>query len=133
MKYLIFLIGFVGLIGANSLSVEEIENKIVKIDGPRSGINLATLDNVSDPFVYPVVVSQNDENSTSTKRIVLSGLMNNRAYINDNWVKVGDDVMGYKVGYIGKNGVILNKGSKVKKLFLKEKKKSLIQFKEGGR
>lgn len=134
MRHFIFLFGFVGFLSATSLSVEEIENKIAKIDGPRSGIDLATLEKVTDPFVYPVVTVEGGENNlANSKRIVLSGLMNNRAYINDAWVKVGDDVMGYTVGYIGKNGVILNKDSRVKKLFLKEKKKSLIQFKEGGR
>ena len=118
-----------------NLSVEQIENMVVKIHEKRKGADLITLEKTKEPFVIrkeekkivfvpPIVMK------TETK-MSLHAIMNGKAYINDSWKSIDDKIFGYTVIYIGKRGVVLKNGNQVKKLFLHEKKNNFIKIVEG--
>ena len=117
------------------LSVKQIENMIHKIHLKREGIGLDTLEQTKEPFVHikkednatVVVIPDQDEEDV---KLSLHAIMANKAYINDSWKKVGDMVLGYKVEYIGKRGVVLRNGNTIKKLFLGKPKNDFIILEE---
>ena len=118
------------------LSVKQIENMVQKIHLKREGADLKTLEQTKEPFVH---VKKEEDNKTvviaSVKpeenvKLTLHALMTGKAYINDGWKKVGDMIMGYKVVYIGKRGVVLRNRNNIKKLFLKRSKADFIKIGE---
>jgi len=117
------------------LSVKQIENMIHKIHLKREGIGLDTLDKTKEPFVHlkkednVTVVVIPDKNEEDVK-LSLHAIMAGKAFINDGWKKVGDVVLGYKIEYIGKRGVVLRNGNTIKKLFLGKPKNDLIILEE---
>jgi len=118
------------------LSVDQIQNMVVKIHEKRKGVDLATLDQTKEPFV----IKQEEEKKTvfvppvivkTEIKMSLHAIMNGRAYINDSWKNVGDKIFGYTLKYVGKKGVVLKNGNQVKKLFLHENKDNFIKIAEG--
>ena len=114
------------------LSTEKIEKMVYKIHKKRDGINLRILENIKEPFVE----LQRKNNSLDLlspeekSKLVLHAIVNGRAYINDNWVRVGDSVSVYKLKYIGSRGVVLRSKNRIRKLFLRKNKDSFIKLKE---
>ncbi len=115
-----------------NLSVEQIENMVIKIHEKRVGFNLSTLEKTKNPFV---LVKQNNEtaeiiipNTIVDIKVSLHAIMGNKAYINDSWKDINDSIMGYTLKYIGKNGVVLRNGNVIKKLFLHEDKNNFIKI-----
>ena len=134
-KITLFLLVF-SIASDADLSVAEIENMVTKIHKKRAGIKLKTLELTKEPFVRFEA-----ENNVTTlvipnkKRVndvtlILHAVLNNKAYINNSWVRVDDTVMGYKLMFIGKRGVVLRNENHIKKLFLKKDKNNLIQLEE---
>jgi len=118
------------------LSVRQIEHMIQKIHLKREGVDLDTLERTKEPFIRIV----EEENTTVIKipkvedeedvKISLHAIMSGKAFINDAWKKENDVVLGYTVKYIGKRGVVLQNGNRIKKLFLRKRNKELIIFDE---
>jgi len=119
------------------LSVKQIENMVYKIHEQREGIKLSTLMNTKEPFVR----FQN-ENNISTfvipnatidedAKLTLHAIVNGKVYINNDWMDINESILGYKLMYIGKKGVVLRNENNIKKLFLsKTSKNSCIKLEE---
>jgi len=136
MKKLLLIPGLFVLSLNAELSVKQIENMVIKIHEKRKGADLATLDKTKEPFVvrevkedttvYVAPVIKQEE-----AKLSLHAIMNGKAYINDSWKSVDDQVLGYTLKYIGKRGVVLKNGNQIKKLFLHEKRDNFIKIAEG--
>ncbi len=117
------------------LSVEQIQEMVNKIHEKRVGVKLETLDNTKEPFVRV-----EEENNVSTfvipvvknmdAKLELHAIVNGKAYINDSWLKVDENILGYQLKYIGNKGVVLRNENHIKKLFLSKKKNSFIKLEE---
>ncbi|HIP18338.1 MAG TPA: hypothetical protein EYG78_03275 [Sulfurovum sp.] len=115
-----------------NLSVEQIENMVLKIHEKRVGFDLETLESTKNPFV----VLKEDENvatfvipeKNEDVKISLHALMSGKAYINDGWKDINETVMGYTLKYVGKRGVVLRNGNHIKKLFLHEERDNIIKI-----
>ncbi|ACM92103.1 hypothetical protein NAMH_1375 [Nautilia profundicola AmH] len=59
------------------------------------------------------------EITAQDKILSLNAIFQNKADINGVWVKVGDEIAGYKVIKINNNEVVLKKNNTIKKLVLK--------------
>jgi hypothetical protein len=117
------------------VATDEIDNMITKIKAPRQGVDLKELSATLNPFV---AINQNDVNETIVfapkkkyTKMLLGGIMNKRAFINDAWYREGDNVSDYILKHIGRNGVVLVKDKQIKKLFLHEKQENIIIMKDG--
>lgn len=118
------------------LSVNQIQEMINKIHEKREGVELVTLESTKEPFVR----LETDSNSstfvipTASKsaeaKIVLHAIVNGRAYINDEWLKLDDNILGYKLKFIGKRGVVLRNENHIKKLFLRKNRDNFIKLEE---
>ncbi len=122
------------------LSVQQIEHMVKQIHLKRAGVSLDVLNQTVEPFVKvkkeektekTIVeipkVKEDDEDVS----ITLHAIMGDKAYLNDGWKKVGDKVMGYTLKYIGKRGVVLQNGNRIRTLFFGHKdKKNLFTFNE---
>jgi hypothetical protein len=124
------------------LSVKQIERMVEQIHLKRPGISLDKLEQTKEPFI--VFKKEEDEDKKTVVKVVLKkeenedsslfalhALMNGKAFINDKWRKKGDMVLGYKIEYIGKRGVVLRKENRIKTLFLPAKKADFITLDEG--
>jgi len=140
MKKILILLGLVINFIYADLSLAEIQKMVTKIHEKRAGVNLETLENTKEPFVR----LEEDENNVSTfvipqkdieaegedVRLVLHAILNGKAYINEEWVSLNKTILGYTLKYIGRRGVVLRNGNRIKKLFLKKQEESLILLKE---
>ena len=116
------------------LSVQQIEQMVAKIHEQREGIKLETLKETKEPFVR----LEEGENKVTTlvipektdAKLTLHAIVNGKAYINDTWVGIEENIMGYTLKYIGKRGVVLRNGNNIKKLFLSKNGNSFIQIEE---
>jgi len=132
MKNTILIISLLTASLNADLSVDQIENMVLKIHEKRVGFNLQTLESTKNPFV----VLKEDENVTAfvipekneDVKISLHALMAGKAYINEGWKDINETVMGYTLKYIGKRGVVLRNGNHIKKLFLHEEKDNFIKI-----
>jgi len=132
MKNTILIISLLTASLNADLSVDQIENMVLKIHEKRIGFDLDTLETTKNPFV----VLQEDTNVTTfvipekneDVKISLHALMAGKAYINEGWKDINETVMGYTLKYIGKRGVVLRNGNHIKKLFLHEEKDNFIKI-----
>ncbi len=122
------------------LSLNQIQDMIIKIHEKREGIKLSTLENTKEPFVR----LEEDENNVTTfviprkevkakatdVKMVLHAVVNGKAYINSEWLNIGDKILGYTLGYIGKRGAVLRNGNVIRKLFLRKYKDNFIKLKK---
>ena len=118
------------------LSVKQIEEMVHKIHKQREGINLETLEDTKEPFVR-----LQEENNVSTfviptvkvteeAKLVLHAIVNGKAFINENWMNVNDNILGYQLKYIGNKGVVLRNENHIKKLFLRKQENDFIKLEE---
>jgi len=131
----LFILGLTMFVSAD-LSVQQIQEMVNRIHEKREGVKLETLENTKEPFVR----LENEDNVSTfvipvTKakveaKLVLHAIVNGKAYINDNWIKVGDNILGYQLKFIGNRGVVLRNENHIKKLFLRKKKDSFIKIEE---
>jgi len=136
MKKLFLFLSTMTIILHADLSVQQIEEMVHKIHKEREGVKLETLEDTKEPFVR-----LQEENNVSTfviptvktaeeAKLVLHAIVNGRAFINDSWVNVDDNILGYKLKYIGNKGVVLRNENHIKKLFLRKEKDSFIKLEE---
>ena len=136
MKKIILLLILLSIIGYADLSVEQIQSMINKIHQKREGVDLSTLATTKEPFVR-----LQKENNVSTfvipnieeeidVQLTLHAIVNGKAYINDSWMKVNQNILGYELKAIGKIGVVLRNENHIKKLYLRKNKDSFIKIEE---
>jgi len=118
------------------LSVQQIQEMVNKIHQKREGVKLETLESTKEPFVR---LEENNDTSTyviprkdevAESKLILHAIVNGKAYINDSWVKIDDNILGYKLKFIGKRGVVLRNENHIKKLFLRKKRNNFIKIEE---
>ena len=135
MKNIILIVSlFIVSLNA-SLTVQQIENMVVKIHKKRVGVSLKILERTQSPFILAEGDMNTTKSSVTTEikdrvKITLHAIMSDKAYINDGWKKVDDSVMGYTLKYIGKKGVVLRYNNNIKKIFLHKKSNDLIKIEE---
>lgn len=133
MKHIILLALLFTCNSYADISVNQIRDMVTKIHEKREGIGLETLKETKEPFVR-----LQEENNVTTfvipiqveeTKLSLHAILNQKAYINDQWRSVDDLVGGYTLKHIGKKGVVLRNDNQIKKLFLHKKKESFIMIK----
>jgi len=136
MKNIIITLLLLTIFVSADLSVEQIREMVSKIHEKREGVSLETLKGTKEPFVR---LEEGNNTSTfviPTKEVVedvklgLHSIINNKAFINDSWMSKGDNILGYKLKYIGKRGVVLRNKNHIKKLFLRKKRDDFITIEE---
>ncbi|MBN2767904.1 MAG: hypothetical protein JXQ68_02280 [Campylobacterales bacterium] len=127
-KYIFVCFLLFAFANAQDVEIKNIDEKIFKIDSPRVGITIDILSGTKNSFfkedvdIDGVVVQQQVE------KIALKGIMNNRAFINNKWFGLNDEVEGYTLVSITSNSVLLKREDRTKELFLKNKKDSFIKI-----
>jgi len=136
MKKVLFIFGSLSIFLTADLSVKEIENMVLKIHQKREGVKLDTLESTKEPFIRleetdkvteQVIVAQQDKKDA---KLILSSIINNKAFINDEWRSVGDVILGYSLKHIGIRGVVLRNNNHIKKLFLRKEREKFIILEE---
>lgn len=133
MKKIFLLLFPITVLLNADVSVEQIQEMVMKIHEQREGVQLKTLEGTENPFVR-----LQQENNVTTfgmpakeeEKVVLHAIVNGKAYINDSWSSLDDSIMGYTLKYIGKSGVVLRNGNHIKKLYLYEKRDNFITLEE---
>ena len=108
---------------------DNIDDIVQKIKSSReSKINKKELVNINSPIPTVVVVDSNNSKSDSNNTIVsdsetfvLKAIMNNRAFINNKWVKVGEKIGAFTLVDIMDDSVYLKDKSRTKMIFFKTK------------
>jgi hypothetical protein len=113
---------------ANADSIDDIVNKI---KAKRVGtIDKKELSSINSPIPTVVVAKTNskDGNDSNASKVVmdsetfvLKAIVNNRAYINDQWVKKGQKIGSYTLVDIMDDSVYLKDKSRTKMIFFKRK------------
>jgi len=135
MKKIIISLGAIGSLLFGSPATNKIDDMVDQIKAPREGVDLKELSATMNPFVS---IQLEEVNSTivfapkkKNVKMVLSGIMNGRAFVNGNWYKEGQIISDYNLTHIGKSGVVLVKEKQVKKLFLHRVNSDAIKIKDG--
>jgi len=134
MKNIILIVSLLVVSLNASLTVQQIENMVVKIHKKRVGVSLKILERTKNPFTL-VEGDMNTTEAIDTEtqeniKITLHAIMGDKAYVNDGWKKVDDNVMGYTLKYIGKKGVVLRHNNNIKKIFLHKESNDIIKIEE---
>ena len=134
MKKIFLLLLSLTVFSSADISLKDIENMVIKIHQKREGVKLETLDTTLEPFVRVA------ENNTSIildpvtkkkeEKLVLHAIVNGKAYINDSWSALDDQIMGYTLKFIGQRGVVLRNGNHIKKLYLRKERDNFITLEE---
>ena len=136
MKKTLLLLGSLTVFLAADLSVDQIQKMVNKIHQKRKGVKLETLETTKSPFVR--LKEENDTTvfSIPTKegrkeaKLILHSIINDKAFINDQWRSVGDSIFGYTLKHIGNRGVVLRNNNHIKKLFLRKERENFITLEE---
>ena len=112
------------------LSIGQMDTMVEKIKAKRVGATLAKHADFTSPFVMiqeekgQAVI----EDPKSTEVVFsLGAIINDKAFINKVWLKVGDTLEGYKLTDIGQKSATLVQDERKIKIFLK-KSKSILQL-----
>jgi len=111
------------------LFADEIDDMVAKINTKRdSKIPKEEFVSISSPMPK-LIIENNESNSSlnanakvvSTDNLVLKGIMNNSAFINEHWVKIGEKIGKFKIVDIMDDSVYLKDGNRSKLIFFKQK------------
>jgi len=135
MKNILLIASFLTASLHADLSVKQIENMVTKIQEKRAGFDLETLEMTKNPFIITLEEEEELPAFVAPKEkvkgnITLHAIMGGKAYINNGWRDINDTVLGYRLRYIGKRGVVFRNGNQIKKLFLHENKNDFIKIEE---
>ncbi len=126
---------------AISLSHKEITKMVESIKVERAGLGLNVLENTPNPFAIEkkVVKEKSKDKKIEVKKVKaikqpeevyeLMAILNNRAFINGKWYKVGSKIGTYTIKAIGDRTVILRNIRGEKRLKIKEREKKFKMFK----
>jgi len=115
------------------LSIGQMEAMVEKIKAKRAGANIEKNPHFISPFVMIQQEGEKavlDDPKSDEAAFVLGGIINNKAFINEKWRKLGDMVEGYKLTEIQNNHVTLVQEDRMIQVFLK-KSKPILQLNEG--
>jgi hypothetical protein len=109
---------------------------VAQIQGKRVSKVNVDFRKVASPFAFMV---KKDINATPVLKmperqvtLSLSAIINERARINGEWVRVGETVDGYRIESVEENRVVLKKGDRTVELFLPNpERNNLLQISEG--
>lgn len=122
MKLLMFL--FIPVI-VFSQEAEEALDKLLKYKHEKINIQI----NYS-PFKKKVIENESKEfaSSETVKKTgdIVKAIFNNRAFINNKWYTIGDEIGSFKILKISKDTVYMSKGNTLKNLQLKNFKKYIV-------
>jgi len=133
MKKSIVLLALLSL----GVQADVIDNIVKKIKSKReSNISQEELKTIPSPIVEtPIDETPKDGNKTKTKskkvsleNFELKAIMNNKAFINDRWVAIGEKIGDYQVVDIMDDSVYLSNGKKTKMVFFKKNDHKTIQI-----
>ena len=121
-----------------ALNADFIDTMVQKIKSPReSNISAQKLKEIPSP-ILEIPVDKNatlDENGSvapeyepNLETFILKAIMNNKAFINDKWVAIGEKIGDYKLVDIMDDSVYLTNGKKSKMVFFKNSHKKSIQI-----
>jgi len=119
------------------LFADEIDNIINAINSKRESIiPKSVILNTKSPIPKIEVVDVNKSDKNGSKVVVKSpveefkllAIINNRANINNKWLKVGDTINGYRVVDIMSDSVYLQDGNKTKLVTFSKKSKKIKIF-----
>lgn len=129
MKKITIFLFIITILNAD-LSLQQIQDMVSKIHQKREGIKLSTLEDTKEPFVRleedennitTFVIPRKEEKPEATDvKMELHAVVNGKAYINSKWVDINETILGYRLGHIGKRGVVLRNGNVIRKLFLRK-------------
>jgi len=132
MKKIVSMLIFASLV----TNADNIDNIVNKIKSKRVGtIDKKELISVNSPIPTVVIVDSNssnnkDNNSSkiiiNSENFVLKAIMNDMAFINNKWVKIGQKVGSYTLVDIMDDSVYLKDKSKTKMIFFKKENKIKI-------
>jgi len=118
----------IAVVAISVLYADEIDDMLSKINSTRES-TMPKEEFVSIPSPMPKVViehnSSKDGNVTITKIVEeetfdLTAIMNDSAFINKKWVKIGEKVGSYKLVDIMDDSVYLKDGNRTKLIFFKK-------------
>jgi len=133
----ILILNYTILIGYDDISW--VNDQIEAIKPVRKGISNQKINLIKDPFVF-LDNNKTKTNKTKQKKVFfppaqhmiiqqkqtvnfkLYAIMNNSAFINKKWCKVGEKIQGYKLIKVKYNEVTLKRGKKVITLTTRSKK-----------
>ena len=123
---------------AATLSHSEIKTMVEKIKHQRGGIDVATLENSSNPFaiIEKVIEIKEVEKKVVKKKKAkiikkevvynLTAVLNHAAFIDGKWYKVGDKIGQFILVSINDDSVDIKSKNKQKKLSIKKEKRKFI-------
>ena len=122
MKKIALLALFISINLNAELSIEQIDNMVNKIQQKRISKRNIDYRNVPSPFIL-IKKDENDKKavvSSLTKELSLklNAIINDTAFINGRWYKVGESVNDYNITKIDDRKVELKKGKNTMELFL---------------
>jgi len=118
----------IAVVAIGVLCADEIDDMLSKINSTReSTIPKEELVSIPSPMPKVIVEHNNskDGNATITKIVEeetfdLTAIMNDSAFINKKWVKIGENVGSYKLVDIMDDSVYLKDGNRTKLIFFKK-------------
>ena len=133
LKRFFGLIFLLTLFAQAVFTVEELNGMFQDIQSERKGIDMRGIKSIKEPFIKPKKEQKVNKIKVPIKKekihLVLHAILNNKAYINDGWKKIGDKIEGYTLKHIGKRGVVLRKENQIKKLLFYKKRANFIRIK----
>jgi len=115
------------------LSIGQMDTMVEKIKAKRVGTTLEKRVDYASPFV---IIQKNEgktviEDPKGAEAVfALSAIINDKAFINKIWLKVGEKLEGYELTKVEERSATLVQQERVIKIFLK-KSKSILQLNEG--
>jgi len=133
MKKTVIIVALLSSILYAEYTVNEIEKMVREIHTKRQGMQLYTLQNTKEPFVHKEV----EDNATvfvepekEKEKLFLHAILNGKAFINDRWLKVNDEILGSILRRIGTNEVTMSSDGEIERLLLGDKKENYITIRE---
>ncbi len=129
----IWLVGLLVMPLYGDLSIGQMEVMVEKIKAKRVGTAIEKRAHFASPFA----MIRKDQNKTVLENpkdtvvvFVLGGIINNKAFVNQKWIKIGDTIEGYELTQIKDNSATLTRDERIVKIFLK-RSKPILQLNEG--
>jgi hypothetical protein len=101
-----------------SLFGSDVDAMIKNIMAPKNIVSPSVLASLANSFEKPVVVLDANATPPPPPKLQLQAILDGSALINDKWLKIGDNVNGYKISHIGEKSVIIGNAKENKTLHI---------------
>jgi len=132
----IYIVPLLALPLLADLSIGQMEMMVEKIKEKRVNILTRADINLTSPFVSMqrqgnngAMVIAASPKSNKPVRFLMGAIVNDRAFLNGQWIKIGGKIEGFELVEIRDGAALLRKENREVKIFLK-KRKSIIQVEE---